>query len=244
MCEVMFENNNIIIKHIDNEVHKIYKVDTNEKEKSICNIIKKIDSPHLVKIVDVRHNYIIFEKYDCDLFNMLVKRLITKDKKLNYILQIVCGLEVLHNNNIIHGDVKPENILIRRDKLVLTDFGSSIKVTDGYKKSMSTDGYCAPEFFENIFSGFKFDIFSLGVTIFAILTENLLFKSSSDYNNRCWYWCSIKCNHSKHVCFEYYIKRFSKHKTFNSLLMNMLKEDPNERPNISTIKKEILFHIV
>jgi 3-phosphoinositide dependent protein kinase-1 len=60
-----------------------------------------------------------------------------------YVAEIINALEYIHGNGIIHGDIKPENILIQHNMHIkITDFGTSTKEE---KKISSTPNYLAPE---------------------------------------------------------------------------------------------------
>ena len=88
------------------------------------------------------------------------------------IYQIAFGLYTLHNNNIIHNDIKPENILINDEGGInICDFGSMCY--KGEKSSSFTRQYTAPEFLldDNIIRDEKSDMWSLGVIILELLCK-------------------------------------------------------------------------
>nr|VZK65455.1 Serine/threonine-protein kinase PrkC [Mycoplasma feriruminatoris]VZR75600.1 Serine/threonine-protein kinase PrkC [Mycoplasma feriruminatoris]VZR98086.1 Serine/threonine-protein kinase PrkC [Mycoplasma feriruminatoris] len=103
-----------------------------------------------------------------------------------YFLQITKGLKEIHDNNIIHRDVKPANILITNDsKVRISDFGiSKIKsiILDDDQNHISpgTPRYTAPEQFLNFESRkdafyFESDIYSIGVIMYEFLTGSMLY---------------------------------------------------------------------
>lgn len=80
---------------------------------------------------------------------------------------LVYAVGILHKNGIVHGDIKPANIIICPDgSLKLIDFGVS-RLVDDYesKKYFGTLGYAAPEQFIAKDHDFRTDIYSLGVTL-------------------------------------------------------------------------------
>lgn len=117
---------------------------------------------------------------------------IIKDKnynRLNTIKQIAKGLKFLHKHNIIHTDLKPNNILIEKDavkiydEVKICDFGASI-ITSKHKKHYNNRGcnsYQSPE--SLICCGFTkaTDIWSFGCIIFEIMTTEDLFSYDYEY---------------------------------------------------------------
>lgn len=112
---------------------------------------------------------------------------LTEHETWNLIRDIASALAYLHQMNppVIHQDIKPENILKDGDKYMLSDFGVSTRVksslsrfsvmTDTLKKAGTTD-YMAPErFSENKTPVMSNDIWSLGATIYELLTMELPF---------------------------------------------------------------------
>ena len=86
--------------------------------------------------------------------------------------KVVRGLKYLHDNNIVHGDLKPQNILVASDGLVkLSDFGISKIIDDGEMQHGhgGTPSFMAPEVCgKQIFDGKIADMWSLGATMFYV----------------------------------------------------------------------------
>ena len=88
----------------------------------------------------------------------------------------------LHQNSILHRDIKLDNILLDKDNnLKLCDFGISLKIKkDNYHTDRcGTPAYIAPEIIKSKYKGFKSDYWSLGVTLFILLTASPPFKAKS-----------------------------------------------------------------
>ena len=92
------------------------------------------------------------------------------------IKQVIEGLNILHDNNILHLDLKPSNILIRSDKpfnIVLTDFGLSSIIDHDASKAQSrvnkgTDDYRSPESYSGMYYK-KTDYWSLGIILYELM---------------------------------------------------------------------------
>ena len=97
-------------------------------------------------------------------------------------LQISAGLEAAHNNGIVHRDVKPQNIIISTDgKVKVADFGiaratSSQTINSGVMGSVH---YSSPEQSRGGYSDEKSDIYSLGITMYEMLTGKVPFDGDT-----------------------------------------------------------------
>lgn len=98
---------------------------------------------------------------------------------------VVCGLEYLHFHNIVHRDIKPQNILLT-DELIakIADFGQAqiFEESDRQIKTIGTYQFFPPECCtaESVgFSGKAADIWALGLTLFALVYKQLPFASQS-----------------------------------------------------------------
>lgn len=92
-----------------------------------------------------------------------------------YFKQIISGLEACHNANVVHRDLKPQNLLLdAKYNIKITDFGLSKIIQSDNDHIMKTTyvgtrGYQAPELLLNRAYDLKCDIFSVGVILFILL---------------------------------------------------------------------------
>jgi serine/threonine-protein kinase len=92
------------------------------------------------------------------------------------------GLEAAHHNNIVHRDVKPQNIIISTDgKVKVTDFGIARAASSNTISSnvMGSVHYSSPEQARGGYSDYKSDIYSLGITMYEMLTGHVPFDGDT-----------------------------------------------------------------
>ena len=107
------------------------------------------------------------------------------EQAIDWIEQISNGLKTAHSINIIHRDIKTENIMITKDgRLKIMDFGlAKLKNQTGLTKtgtSLGTLSYMSPEQSHGVPADNRSDIWSLGVVFYEILTGELPFKSEHE----------------------------------------------------------------
>ena len=97
-------------------------------------------------------------------------------------IQVSMGIEAAHNNHIIHRDIKPQNIIISKEgKVKVTDFGIAKAATSNTITSnvMGSVHYTSPEQARGGYSDEKSDIYSLGITLFEMLTGRVPFNGDT-----------------------------------------------------------------
>lgn len=144
--------------------------------------------PNIVNVYDVGEEngiyYIVMELVE----GITLKKYIEKKARLSYkeavsiAIQVGMGIEVAHNNHIIHRDIKPQNIIISKDgKVKVTDFGIAKAATSNTITSnvMGSVHYTSPEQARGGYSDEKSDIYSLGITMFEMLTGRVPFNGET-----------------------------------------------------------------
>lgn len=144
--------------------------------------------PNIVNVYDVGQEdgiyFIVMELVE----GITLKKYIEKKARLSYkeaisiAIQVCMGIEAAHNNHIIHRDIKPQNIIISKEgKVKVTDFGIAKAATSNTITSnvMGSVHYTSPEQARGGFSDEKSDIYSLGVTLFEMLTGRVPFNGET-----------------------------------------------------------------
>jgi len=149
-----------------------------------AKITASLDHNNIVKVFDLlidnNNYYLIMEFIDgTSLRNYLENRNeINILNELDLFLQILDGVEYAHNKNIVHRDLKSENIMLTKDRIIkITDFGLAFALGSHSLTNpgvlMGTLGYLSPEQAQGIDVDFLTDIYSLGVILYELLTNNL-----------------------------------------------------------------------
>jgi serine/threonine protein kinase len=168
-------------------IKKIVKVYTDsqdmEEEKRMYQLLGF--HKHIARIcfkteVNVKHikHYLVFEEYKTDLY--LLKQKLVASKKwnkthaLSVAWQLLAGLQHIHNANVVHGDLKPSNILVDWDNTVkIADFDQSRRVGEMVDCTYSTNVYRPPECMfptkqNPLLLKTSIDIFSLGLILWGL----------------------------------------------------------------------------
>lgn len=184
---ISYGSSSVIIRTDNNTVIKRYhnfsEIFENNIPKREVEILKKINkNNNIIKLISYKeNNKKIYEleleycKLGCLYENY---KNMTWKSKLCYSSQIINGLNYIHNNNIIHGDLNSGNIVINEYGIIkIIDFGGS---KFGYEdiKTMDTIFYSSPEQIKSGKCYFKSDIYSYGIILLEMIYEKRLF---SDY---------------------------------------------------------------
>ena len=147
-----------------------------------------LSHPNIVNVYDVGEDddlyYIVMELVE----GITLKKFIEKKGRLDVNeaigigVQIAQGMQAAHDNHIIHRDIKPQNIIISKEgKVKVTDFGIAKAATSNTitSNAMGSVHYISPEQARGGYSDEKSDIYSLGVTMYEMLSGKVPFEGDS-----------------------------------------------------------------
>ena len=158
------------------------------KFKSEAQAAAVLTHPNIVNVFDVGDDngvyYIVMELIE----GITLKEYISKKGKLSVkeatsiAIQVSMGLEAAHSHGIVHRDVKPQNIIISMDgKVKVTDFGIARAASSNTISSnvMGSVHYSSPEQVRGGYSDEKSDIYSLGITMYEMVTGKVPFDGDT-----------------------------------------------------------------
>ena len=231
-------------KSLDNEIH-------------ILTILKNNNCQNIANIIDSGESEIIINGQLQEMKQYLILEFVPKRDLFEYcqfsggfgedfckviFYKIVKSVESIHNFGICHRDIKVDNILFDADfGIKINDFGHAKEYEPLLEGICGTKKYQAPEIKESKqYDGYKIDIFSLGVTLFALTVGNHGFDSASKDNE---YYQFIYDRNEEGYWKKYNEKISSMELSdkFKKLYLSMVDPEPKERPTIRRILENDWF---
>lgn len=145
--------------------------------------------PNIVNVYDVGEDdgiyYIVMEFVEGITLKEYIMNngRLSAEQALDFSLQIASGIEVAHQNHTIHRDIKPQNIIVSKNgTLKVTDFGIARAATSNTVASnaMGSVHYVSPEQARGGYSDEKSDIYSLGITMYEMVTGRVPFEGDNN----------------------------------------------------------------
>lgn len=215
-----------------------------------CEISTKLNHPNVVRSFEfgvlpkMKRQYIVMERMHSDLFEYMIHngKPFNEYESRIIMFDICQGLQYIHDQNLIHRDLKPQNILVDSSmNLKITDFGLSKVTENGIAKSyVGTMPFMPPELLQkrpDDLSSYskEFDIWSLGCLLYFLLTKNLVFRvkvspRDPEFRNE------VKKFFQKEIPLPKSIT-----KDLEDLLRNMLHLNPEKRLTINGVLEHKWF---
>src|SRR5215469_6476892 len=203
---------------------KLIPVEAGKTEAHLSRLLltKKLSHPHLLRTYESgscrvegsQFIYVLMECADDDLSQILPERPLEPKEVSDLLPPVLDALSYLHKNGFVHGRVKPSNVLAVGDQLKLSsDQVTPVGQQDGQHRRR--DVYDAPETAAGIVSPAG-DVWSVGVTLVAALTQNVTLAEAASPNDR---------DLPETVP-----------QPFRSIVQNCLHLDPNRRGSIREIE--------
>lgn len=222
--------------------HDDFDESQKKKLETESSILKCLSHENIIKFIDsfwYKNNFwIVMEfadggnlKQKLDELEKLGKSF-TEKEILDIMKQILQGLQYLHSKNIVHRDLKAENILFfKNGQLKIADFGLS-KIIDKSIVSFHTFAgslqYMSPEIYQNDRWGKPSDIWSLGIISYLLATKNLPFDAETQST----------VTHKVLNCDPDSI-RILYSRQFKLIIYSMLQKDHNTRPSATELLRSV-----
>jgi serine/threonine protein kinase len=152
-------------------------------------VLKMLKHPHIVKLYQVMETnnmiYLVQElAKNGEIYDLIARQTrLSENEAREKFWQIISAIDYLHKFNIVHRDLKAENLLLDRDSNIkLADFGFSnfFSANDTLNTFCGSPPYAAPEVFEGKrYAGPEIDVWSLGVVLYVLVCGVLPFEGGN-----------------------------------------------------------------
>ena len=223
-----------------------------QRERRLLDALNEINNCRAIKIYNSPDDYLVLDKYDHDL-RFMMKPTVSVQSRRVIIPQIISAVLFLHSHSVAHCDLKPGNILMKRDHngvdwtLVICDFDNAVDLTsknleivnDGTYLKYSP-GWVSPEVFngkQGMRASLEIDLFHLGLLI-EMLTRSVCKEDMT----------VLPCEHNKlneifnPLCRNFKEEELDKRLTcrgsYAEIVRRLCSRDPKQRGTIEEVSSE------
>lgn len=204
---------------------------TNELFRREFTALKRLNHPNIISLLDTintsNEKCIITEYFRSKTLDKIEVENIEFIDKIKVMLQIVEALMYAHSKNVIHRDLKPQNILVNEEMQVkIIDFGISKIVEFNYRtqetvKELVSYEFASPEQIKRLNIGFQSDYYSLGLIVYFIITGKII-ESRDEYE------------------IEKKVEQLDITEKMKEIIIKLTKDDPKKRfMNLSEVKRRL-----
>ena len=229
------------------ELHKKQDEEFPANENNILNMLLNINNPNVFRYigngfgpVNLRNqppqnrHYRIFENWGrYTLSDYIFEQCFSERHAKLIFKKILNGISAIHNLNICHRGIKPENIYLDENyNPKIASFDLCCLNANNLNQYVGTVKYCAPEILSRIpYNGINADIFSLGQLLFFLVTKKFAFEAT--LKDR-FYLCIASC-HLARFWKIIPLNGLNLSQSFKDLFIRMVAYNPNKRPTINQI---------
>ena len=177
----------VLSNSAEEPIYKVLKfllqVNMTDEQKRIYRFYESVDHPNFCKIESIeeidRFVMIVQEHIDGPTLQEYFQTDLSKAQKYRTLFDLIFALDYIHNFSLVHGDIKPDNIIVRtsdRERygtpvIIDYDLGKDMTMSDfrATSKPFGTNLYMSPEMINDQIYDFKTDIWSLGMTLYSCI---------------------------------------------------------------------------
>jgi tRNA A-37 threonylcarbamoyl transferase component Bud32 len=226
-------------------MHREIAADTDQLERfrREARAVAQLSHPHIVGVIDAGEEdgrpYIVFEYIEGETLKDRIRRMgrLPVDEAIAYAIEIARALGAAHARNIVHRDVKPQNVLIDEEgSAKVTDFGIARSLDEegltAEGRVLGTTDYVSPEQALGHDVRGQCDIYSLGVVLFEMLTGDVPFHGENQV--------AVAMKHVREELPDVQMRRPEVSAGLAAILDRMTDKDLDRRyPDARTLEEEL-----